>query len=500
MKRQIILGGIAAAVGLAACDGALTAHVDTVAKAGSQELTIERLGSLLGNAGQIPIQGPQGREVAKNLANLWVNYELLGQAAAKGDSLSKPKEIDDALWALIGMERIRRLGEQILSKAPGADTANNAAKYASGEWLSARHILLPFPRGPQGQPLPVEAPVRDSLLKRAQSLRAQATASNFADLASKNSGDQGSAQRGGDLGLFPKGVMLPEFEKTLVALQPGQISQPVATMFGWHIIYRPNYSEISSSFGPAVVARTRAVNESTYLKNLEANGKVDVKPDAALWTKAVAQDPAGHKNDDKVVATSSAGDLKASRVAEWVTSLPNAPQMRAQIAAAPDTTVRTFVSQLARNELLLKQADSAKIQMDTTDLANLRRTFVAAVVSAWTGLGVRPDSLALAAKSESDRVRLASTRIDEFLDRLVQQRAQFVEVPIPIERALRTKYDFQVNDAAIDRALERAAQVRATRDSTKNAGQPQTAVPLPGEPGATPPGAPTAVPPGTKTP
>ena len=62
MKRQGLLV-VAAIAALSACEGALTAHVDTVAKAGSNELSIERLGSLLGGSAQIPIQGAQGREV-----------------------------------------------------------------------------------------------------------------------------------------------------------------------------------------------------------------------------------------------------------------------------------------------------------------------------------------------------------------------------------------------------------------------------------------------------
>jgi hypothetical protein len=50
--------------------------------------------------------------------------------------------------------------------------------------------------------------------------------------------------------------------------------------------------------------------------------------------------------------------------------------------------------------------------------------------------------------------------------------------------ALRTKYEHKTNEQGIDRALEQAAQVRASRDSAKAAGQPPTAVPLPGQSGA----------------
>src|SRR5690349_13251161 len=287
MKRQGLLV-VAAIAALSACEGALTAHVDTVAKAGSNELSIERLGSLLGASAQIPIQGAQGREVAKNVANLWVDYQLLGLAAAKGDSLTDPKVVDQALWAIVAMERIRKLGEQVLAKAPAYDTAGNAAKYAAGDLLAARHILFAFPAQPgqqPGQPSQATQAQKDSVRRKAEAIRAQVTPANFSQLAQKNSADPGSAQRGGDLGIFPKGQMVPQFEKGVTALQPGQISPLVETPFGYHIIYRPTYAEVAPQFGQLVSGRGRAVAESTYLAKLETAGKVQVKDDAAIWTK-----------------------------------------------------------------------------------------------------------------------------------------------------------------------------------------------------------------------
>lgn len=58
---------------------------------------------------------------------------------------------------------------------------------------------------------------------------------DFAKLAQEKSTGP-SGPRGGDLGWFGAGMMVPEFEAATLALEPGQISEPVQTQFGWHVI------------------------------------------------------------------------------------------------------------------------------------------------------------------------------------------------------------------------------------------------------------------------
>ena len=60
---------------------------------------------------------------------------------------------------------------------------------------------------------------------------------NFEKLAKQNSTCP-SAKRGGDLGIFGKGQMVPEFERAVYALKVGEISKPVKTQHGYHIIKR----------------------------------------------------------------------------------------------------------------------------------------------------------------------------------------------------------------------------------------------------------------------
>ncbi len=75
-------------------------------------------------------------------------------------------------------------------------------------------------------------------LSVAQDLKTRiAGGDKFANLAKEFSIDV-SKKRGGDLGFFGRGVMVPEFEKAAFALQKGQVSDIVKTQFGYHIIKR----------------------------------------------------------------------------------------------------------------------------------------------------------------------------------------------------------------------------------------------------------------------
>ncbi|HEX9115300.1 MAG TPA: peptidylprolyl isomerase [Anaerolineae bacterium] len=94
----------------------------------------------------------------------------------------------------------------------------------------------PTPGGPTPSPTP--APRSDAeALARAKEVKAKLDAGgDFAKLAEQYSDDPGSAKSGGDLGWFGKGQMVPEFETAALALAVNQISDPVKTTYGYHII------------------------------------------------------------------------------------------------------------------------------------------------------------------------------------------------------------------------------------------------------------------------
>ena len=59
---------------------------------------------------------------------------------------------------------------------------------------------------------------------------------DFAALAKENSKDPGSKDDGGNLGYFGRGQMVPQFEEVVFKLNKGEVSDPVKTQFGWHLV------------------------------------------------------------------------------------------------------------------------------------------------------------------------------------------------------------------------------------------------------------------------
>ncbi|MFL5353688.1 peptidylprolyl isomerase [Archangium sp.] len=96
--------------------------------------------------------------------------------------------------------------------------------------VHARHILVQV--DPKATPQQVEA-----ARKKAEALAEEARKPgvDFSELAKKKS-EGPSASDGGDLGFFRRGVMVPAFEKVAFTLKEGEVSEPVRTQFGWHVL------------------------------------------------------------------------------------------------------------------------------------------------------------------------------------------------------------------------------------------------------------------------
>jgi peptidyl-prolyl cis-trans isomerase C len=153
----------------------------------------------------------------------------------------------------------------------------DAAKQITGEQeVHARHILVE---------------TEDQAKKIADELKKGA---DFAELAKKDSKDPGASD-GGDLGFFTKDQMVPEFSTVAFALEPGKISDPVKTQFGWHVIKveekrtrkAPDFEQVKPQIETYVVRKAQA----DYVAKLRTATKVERmdKPDDAAAKSEVAK-------------------------------------------------------------------------------------------------------------------------------------------------------------------------------------------------------------------
>ena len=178
------------------------------------------------------------QEIAPNLARLPAQYrspqirrrmvmeflienQLFAEAAGeKKIESGKDFEKRMAYWRRRAL-RDSFFEREIQAKISDADIKafydKQAAGFKGGEQIRARHILVKT----------------EEKAKEVYELLAHD--GNFTELAQKHSKGP-SGPNGGDLGYFGKGQMVPEFEKAAFALKAGEISLPVKTQFGWHVI------------------------------------------------------------------------------------------------------------------------------------------------------------------------------------------------------------------------------------------------------------------------
>lgn len=143
---------------------------------------------------------------------------------------SYTKEVFEAFPAGYRQELVRIFAEvTALEEALGASAVDDAAVRRFYEenpeafaQTCVRHILVDTEAAAASIKARIEAGEDFAAIARAES--------------TDNQVPDGSAQKGGDLGCLPKGSLVPEFEAAMEALEPGQLSAPVQTQFGYHLI------------------------------------------------------------------------------------------------------------------------------------------------------------------------------------------------------------------------------------------------------------------------
>jgi peptidyl-prolyl cis-trans isomerase C len=219
----------------------------------------------------------------ENLLAFLIDMKIVAKAA-------EDKKIDnnDDFKKRLAFTRNRLLMDSLLAsegKAALTDESmkkvyDDAAKQITSEQeVHARHILV-------------------ETEDEAKAIKAELDkGADFAELAKKKSKDPGASD-GGDLGFFTKDQMVPEFSAVAFALEPGKISDPVKSQFGWHIIKveekrnrkAPDFDQVKSQIESYVTRKAQAdyvakLRETAQIERMDqpaaAAAKPDAKPEAA---------------------------------------------------------------------------------------------------------------------------------------------------------------------------------------------------------------------------
>lgn len=117
---------------------------------------------------------------------------------------------------------------------------------------------------------------------------------SFEDVATDMSTDPGSAEQGGDLGFFNRGQMVPEFDEAVFSMEEGEVSEPIESEFGFHIIelieVRDTYEELEGDVEEALRQEQR-LDETEVMQNLMEDADINVEePSYEDWIDMPAEE------------------------------------------------------------------------------------------------------------------------------------------------------------------------------------------------------------------
>jgi peptidyl-prolyl cis-trans isomerase C len=229
--------------------------------------------------GNLPQMSPEQKR--EYLITYLGDVVLVAQAADQqklGDRNEVKHRIEFERNKVLMETLLQQVGQAALTDAAMHKVYDDAVKQMAPEMeVHARHILVPTED---------EAKAIEAQLKKGD---------DFATLAKEKSKDPGAAE-GGDLGYFTKDQMVPEFSEVAFKLDKGQISDPVHTQFGWHIIKvedkrtkpTPTFDEVKSQLENYVTHRAQAelVSKLRSAANIERLDQPAATPDPSTLNPA----------------------------------------------------------------------------------------------------------------------------------------------------------------------------------------------------------------------
>lgn len=429
----------------AGCDAGLR-DTNIVARAGDHELSVEELATWLGESRKVPLE----RDVVERFAHRWIEYSLVAQRLAAGDSLLDSATVIRANWPDVHRRIVDRFHETLMNERLRVDSTALDSAYVAGELRSIQHILLrATPNMTDGQ--------RATLRRRAESLRAGLTRGGSWAEANAQNDDPTAKRDGGSIGIITRGQTVPEFDTAAFALAPGEISPVTETTYGYHVIRRPELNEVREQFQQAIRERAIERMDSLYMEELDERWNIALDDDAPAAVRRTIGAAFPLMEDDQVLGTYRGGKFRVGDLVRWMHLLP--PQMMRQLSGANDEQLGEFVRSLIRNELIARDAAEAGVTLTAEEFTMLAGTLETDLTMLRSKLGLDGDTVPGPTALEA--------AVDGYVERIAMTLQDIVLVSPFLAAELRERSKWRVSSAAIDRVLALATTRRDSLDAAR---------------------------------
>ena len=370
-----------------------------LAEADGRRLTVDAAAELAGRHSVLPVDS----QVMGAVVELWADYTLLATRLEADTMLSAldVAPVAEVMFDGLMLERLWDADISVDTVVTDEELAERFAAETPGARATASQILLLF--GPEAS-----EEKRDSVRSAADRLRAElAGGADFAALARSSSDDPGSRARGGSLGTFGRGEMLPEVDSAVFALTAGELSHPVESAIGYHIlrldgIELPRLSEVADRLRLRIRSERVAQAEAEYIAEVAEARGFRVVAGAVGAARALAVSPgrllpAGAAERD--LATWEGGAYQVGDLQAGLAGAP--PELLAGLAAASDEEWEETLRRQAESEMLVAEARSRGLVPSAEETDSIEAATRAAIRDLARAVGLREEGAASEAGEEA---------------------------------------------------------------------------------------------------
>ena len=387
-------GGTAVPPVLAAVPVLAAAHLlagcgsGALAEAEGQRLTVEDAAQLIAQHSTVPGDS----QVVRFVAELWVDYTLLALHLAEDTTLAT-LDVDLVTEQPLFDITMNSLREEVLDVDTVVSDGELTERFAAelpGARATASQILLAFPAAATTRQ-------RDSVLAFARSLGDQLDdGGDFAALAGRFSGDPGSGRRGGSMGTFPRGQMLAPIDQAVFALSPGEVSEPVMTGLGYHLLRLdslevPELSEVADEFRSLIQLERIGAAEAAYIMQLDSLSGLALAEGALEIARGLVETVPSRLSGGAARRALLVWQDGVYTIGDFVELLRASPEgFTASVAEAGDEELEAALLRLGREELLMAEARARGLEPAPRVVDSLEAHARRVIRESTDAIGLRP--------------------------------------------------------------------------------------------------------------